>query len=398
MKADYPFPLDTGGKKRTWNLLKQILPEIDVTYVGFSPSHDDPDLRLQSICRRARTIYREPEDRSYSFYLRVFANLASRYPFYINRNRHSALRRLPAQLHAAKACDLLVCDSLDMAANIDFSLPVPKVLFHQSVETRLWQQRYEAASTMIQKSYFNYETKRMAAFEREICNRFDTIVAVSDDDKLLLETEFAVRTPIDVIPTGVDCQYFTPDPTIRSIPKRLMFSGSMELLSNTDQLLWFASEIYPLVRQKHPDVTLDIVGSNPTSELIALGKKDSSIRVTGWVPDIRQYLAQADIYIVPLRVPGGTRVKLFEAMAMKRPVVSTSYGVEGLALKHGLHIMQADTPREFADTICKLFDDPSARLGLADRGWRLVNEQRDWSVMARKVIDLFHRLHPQGVS
>lgn len=398
MKADYPFPLDTGGKKRTWNLLKKILPQIDITYVGFSPSHDDPDLRLQSICRRAHTVYREPDDRSFGFYLRVFANLASRYPYYINRNRRSLLQRLPAQLHAAKACDLLVCDSLDMAANIDFSLSVPKVLFHQSVETRLWQQRYEAANTLIQKSYYNYETKRMAAFEREVCNRFDTIVAVSDNDKLLLETEFAVRTPIEVIPTGVDCQYFTPDPTIRSIPKRLMFSGSMELLSNTDQLLWFASEIYPLVRKKHPDVTLDIVGSNPTSELIALGKKDSSIRVTGWVPDIRQYLAQSDIYIVPLRVPGGTRVKLFEAMAMKRPVVSTSYGVEGLSLKHGLHVMQADTPREFADTICKLFDDPPAKLALADRGWRLVNEQRDWSVMAGKVIELFHRLHPKSVA
>ncbi len=394
VKSDYLFPLDMGGKIRTFNLLQHINREVPITYVGFSPNpsgQDNP--HFQQCTSKVLTVQRANEEHTgASFYLRVAANILSQYPYFIRRNISREVRRMIGRLAADRKCDLIVCDSLNMAANIDFSVNVPKLLFQQSVETTLWQQRYQTATTTTQKTYFNYEAKRMAAYETEMCNRFDLVVAVSESDRSVLVDELKVRTPVEVIPTGVDCEYFKPDASAAVIPRRLMFSGSMELLSNIDQLLWFASEILPLIRQRCPDVTLDIVGRNPASEIVALGEADKSIRVTGMVPDIRPYLSQADIYIVPLRVPGGTRVKIYEALAMRKPVVSTPYGIEGLTLSHGLHVMLADSPREFADAVCDLFDDPEKKAALADRGWRLVNETCDWSVSAGKFVELFRRL------
>jgi len=171
-----------------------------------------------------------------------------------------------------------------------------------------------------------------------------------------------------------------------------MFSGSMDLLSNVDQLLWFAAEIYPLIRRRHPDVSLEIVGRSPTSEIRALEKADRSIKVTGWVRDIRTHLQQADIYIVPLRVPGGVRVKLYEAMASRRPVVSTAYGAEGLQVAAGRDIVLADSAREFAEAVCALLDDPEKKDALAEQGYRTVNEQCDWSVSAAKFVELLERV------
>jgi glycosyltransferase involved in cell wall biosynthesis len=388
LKADYLFPLDTGGKIRSFHLLKRINAVHPVTYLGFCPHADcTPDESLRAATHSFQGVLKPIEGTSgLAFYSRVAANLGSPNPYFVSRNRNADIRRRVQQAVTDKTCDLLVCDSLDMAINIDFRLPIRKVLFHHAIETTLWRQRYESATGTAARSYFNYEIKRMAAYESSTCNRFDLVIVSSDRDRDELRSEYHVRVPIEVIPVGVDCAYFAPTRTHEVIPRRLMFSGSMDLLSNVDQLLWFASEIYPLIKRRHRDVTMDIVGRYPTSELTALGQKDRSVQVTGWVQDIRPYLAQADIYIVPLRVPGGVRVKLYEAMASRRPVVSTSHGAVGLQVTPGRDIVIADTAREFADAVCDLFDNPARKEAIAEQGWRMVNAQCDWSAIAEQCI------------
>ncbi|MEW6051359.1 MAG: glycosyltransferase family 4 protein [Candidatus Zixiibacteriota bacterium] len=393
LKSEYLFPPDTGGKTRAYHLLRHLHKQIDVDYLGFRPAAQDRQEPSWKECaNRVHTIHKPEEQKSgAAFYGRVAANLVSATPYFVKRNCSPELRGVLRDLETG-GVDIVVCDSLDMACNIDFATPARKILFHPSIETSLWRQRYESTTSLMRKSYFNYETKRMASFESAMCNRFDLVVVVSEDDRLTLQSEFHVKAPIEIIPVGVACDYFAPQPSRAVVPKRLMFSGSLELLSNIDQLLWFASEILPLIKRRHPDVTLDIVGKDPAVEIIALGMKDASIFVTGWVDDIRLYLAQADIYIVPLRVPGGRRVKVYEALAMRKPVVATSYGVEGLLLKHGRHLLVADTPRDFADAVCALLDDPHQKATLADNGWRLMNEQFDYSIMARLFVNLLHRV------
>lgn len=390
VKAEYLFPLDSGGKIRSYNMLRHINRVADVHYLGFTPlraTSEDPQLR--PCAREVHLFHRPLEDHSSPlFFTRVGLNLWSDYPYFIKRNRDDRIRAAVRRCATQQQCELVVCDSLDMSPNIDMALPLPKVLFHHGVETTLWQQRHESATTGLQRRYFRYEARRMARYEAATANRFDLIIVVSDKEREILQNELGVTAPIEVVPTGVDCQFYRPSPTLPVIPKKLLFSGTMGLLSNIDQLLWFASEIYPLVKRRHPDVSFDIVGADPASEVIALGQSDSSIQVTGWVEDIRAYLAQADIYVVPLRVAGGTRLKVYEALAMRKPVVATPYGVEGLPLVHGMHVLLAETPREFADAICRLLEDPGMRTSLATNGWRLVNEECDWSVMANRFLDI----------
>lgn len=394
VKSEYLFPADTGSKTRTYHLLRHLSREIAITYLGFRPTPDpvtnDP---WEACARNVVTVHRPEEIKAgAAFYGRVACNLLSEKPYLVRRNCSRSILASLREITVARPADILLCDSLDMTCNIDFANPAKKVLFLPSIETSLWQQRYHAAASVAQRAYYNYETKRMAAFETKACNHFDLVIVGSEEDRNCLVRDYKVTTRIEVIPTGVPCDYFSPIPAIPTVPGRLMFSGSLDLLSNIDQLLWFASEILPLIRKRHPEVTLDIVGRNPAVEIVALGMTDSSIFVTGWVEDIRAYLAQTDLYVVPLRVPGGRRVKVYEAMAMRKPVVATTHGIEGLALKGGQHLLLADSPQDFADAVCALLDDPLQKAAIADAGWRLVNEQFDWSMISKRFVELFDRL------
>jgi glycosyltransferase involved in cell wall biosynthesis len=394
MKADYPWPLDVGEKKRTYNLLKHSHTGFSVFYLGYQERGESTQPpRLAEFVRREETVFRQPERRAgTAFYLRLLANLGSSTPYFVVRGTRRELQDRQRQIFRDAEIDLVVCDGLDMVGNVDFSLPAPKVLLSHGIEAALWQQRYETSHGLIRRAYFNYETKRTAAFETEMCNQFDLILAVSAPDRDRLETDFKVRVPIEVIQTGVDCAYFAPDTSVPVVPRRLVFTGSGDMLSNIDGLLWFAAEAYPLIRREYPDVTLAIIGPDPAAEIRALGEKDPSIRVTGWVEDVRPYLAAADVFIVPLRVPGGTRVKVYEAMAMKTPVVSTNHGVEGLPVADGVHLLTAADARGLAACVLALFGNSHKRTAVAEAGFRMVNESYDWSVMARRMVDICRHL------
>lgn len=399
LRAEPIFPLDSGNRIRSYSLLRGIAREEAVTYVGLRQDEFLVGQISDQFSSPAITIFQPAEEKQgLSFYSHVVMNLGSVYPYFMKRYSSGAISDEIHKLVQSGACDLIICDTLESAVNLDFNLPVPKVLYHHAIETSLWQQRYETASGIIRRAYFNYETKRMAAYETSTCNRFDRVIVTSEKDRESLVDDYKVTAPISVIPVGVDCAFFKPDKVDTTIPKRLVFSGSLDLLSNIDQLLWFVSEVYPLIRREHPDVSLDIVGPNPATEIAALPHKDSSITVTGWVKDIRPHLAQADIYIVPLQVPGGNRVKLYEAMAMRRPVVSTSYGAEGLNLIPERDLVIADSVREFASAVNLLLADPERKTRLAEAGWRKVNQEHDWSQMVDQALDLIRTVGLRATS
>jgi glycosyltransferase involved in cell wall biosynthesis len=278
-----------------------------------------------------------------------------------------------------------------MAAALDFSLPVPKILLTNGLETELWHQRYETAHGVTRRAYFNYETKRMAEFESSAANRFDLILTASKDEQDRLEDRYRVRVPIEIVPTGVDCAYFQAIHSVPKVPYRMVFTGANDMLSNIDGLLWFAAESYPIIRRACPEVTLDIIGPRPSTELRALSRKDSSIRVSGFVDDVRPYIAAAEIFIVPLRVPGGTRTKLFEAMSMEVPVVSSVFGAEGLGLIDGVHLATAISGREIGQKVVELFEDPAMRRTLAEQGHHFVHQEHDWPKVAQTMFDILQQ-------
>ena len=197
----------------------------------------------------------------------------------------------------------------------------------------------------------------------------------------MMERDYGVKHVSD-IPTGVDTAFYCPRGKMQSDPLNLVFTGSMDWLPNEDAIQWFTKDVYPLVKQHVPSATFTIVGRNPYSSLVELSKRDSSIVVTGRVEDVRPYIGRAAVYIVPIRIGGGTRLKVYEAMAMQKPVVSTTIGVEGLPVHNGHELLIADTPLAFADSIIQLINSPETGERLAMNASRLVRERFGWSSVA----------------
>jgi glycosyltransferase involved in cell wall biosynthesis len=187
---------------------------------------------------------------------------------------------------------------------------------------------------------------------------------------------------VTVINTGVDVDYFQPIP-VEETPNSLVFTGSMDWLPNEDAILYFVDAIFPLIKRQCPEVSLEVVGRSPSRKLQALAEKEKGLRLTGWVEDIRPFVARGSLCIVPLRIGGGTRLKIFEAMAMSKAVVSTTIGAEGLPVQAGENILLADTPKDFAAAVLSLLRDPIQRNRLGSAARTLVQEKYSWTKVAQ---------------
>jgi glycosyltransferase involved in cell wall biosynthesis len=196
------------------------------------------------------------------------------------------------------------------------------------------------------------------------------------------------------VPTGVDTDYFAPAAPHPTDSRDLVFVGSMDWMPNDDGIRWFAQAVFPLVRQRQPDATLTVVGRSPSADMQRLAERTPGIRVTGSVPDVRPYLQRAVASVVPLRIGGGTRLKVFEAMAAGAPVVSTAIGAEGLPVQHGRHLLIADSPEAQAEAIVHLLTDRASALAMADRAREYVCTHCSWNAVARQFLDACTHTEP----
>jgi glycosyltransferase involved in cell wall biosynthesis len=226
------------------------------------------------------------------------------------------------------------------------------------------------------------EWTKTYTIESTVCRRFDQVLAVSEDDRQTLERDFAIDT-VSVLPTGVDTEYFTPA-ACGTQPGRLAFVGSMDWDPNEDGILWFLREVYPRIRAAAPNASLAVVGRNPSSRLRAMAARYPGVELTGRVAEVRSYLAEAEVVIVPLRVGGGTRIKIPEAMAMSKAVVSTTIGAEGLPFQNGRELCIADEPVNFAEQVITLLHDRPLRNSIAAAARKVVVEKHSWESVVDK--------------
>jgi glycosyltransferase involved in cell wall biosynthesis len=282
--------------------------------------------------------------------------------------------------------DVILCDFLFGAVAIPWDWPCPKVLFTHNVEAVIWRRHYEVARNPLWKILSWREWKTMAASEERYLKLADHVLAVSDNDRNVF-AKFLDPDKITVIPTGADIDFFRPSAEPET-PNSIVFTGSMDWLPNEDGILFFIKEILPLIRRKVPDVSLCVVGRKPSRRLQEAASSESKVQLTDWVEDIRPYLAKAAVCIVSLRIGGGTRLKIFEAMSMGKAVISTSIGAEGLPVRDGEHLLLADSPAQFAESTVNLLGDAARRqqLGMAARD--LVKENYSWGRVARDFADV----------
>lgn len=382
LKTELLHPVDKGGKIRTYNMLKELKRDHRITYLTLDDGTADDKARelASEYCHDLVCVpHRRREKFTTGFYVELALNLASDLPYAIKKYESEEMRREIEK--RVGQLDVLICDFLAPAVNVPRDLDCAAVLFQHNVEAMIWKRHYEVQANPARKAYLLRQWRKMVAFEAATCPRFDCVVAVSREDREQMEREYNVKNIYDV-PTGVDTTFFRPSGQFEPKPHHLVFTGSMDWLPNEDAIRYFTEQIMPRIKQSVPDVTLTVVGRDPYPGLVELSKRDPSVIVTGRVDDVRPYMEEAAVYIVPLRIGGGTRLKIYEAMAMEKPIVSTSVGAEGLPVTNGTEIVLADTPDSFAGAVVKLLQDRKLAGEIGQRAAARVRKEFGWDTVA----------------
>jgi glycosyltransferase involved in cell wall biosynthesis len=384
VNTNFLHPTTKGGQIRTLEMLRHLHRRHEVHYVAITgPEQTEGPVRAQEYSVKAYPFpYRIPEKPSPMFLLQLAGGIFSPVPLAVSRFHPPGMATFLEKLMARERFDRAVVDHLAPAAYFP-DLP-HAVLFQHNVETVIWRRRVEHASGPLGRWYFQLQARRMFEFERRVSLAAGQTVAVSEADACQMRELFGV-TRVTAIPTGVNPGYFEP-PNLRPaapVTADLVFVGSMDWLPNVDGVVYFVREILPLIRRHRPDCSLAIVGRTPPPSITELAERDPRIHVTGTVPDIRPYLWNAAVSIVPLRIGGGTRLKIYEAMAARIPVVSTTIGAEGLAVHPPDNIRTGDTPQDFADRCVELLTSSEERERVAAAAWEMVRADFSWERVAQ---------------
>ncbi len=376
--------MDTGGKIRTGKLLEKLKDTFDITLISNVESpKDDPYLdRIKNLCAQFHPVpWKEASKYSCHFYLKILVRAFSRYPVTVLNDYSAALERKIEELVEHGRYDLLICDFLQSSLNFRRVVGHPTVLFQHNVESTIAKRHFERAGSQLSKCFWWSQWQKMLRHEKKACSFFDGVIAVSEGDKAILEKEFGAKN-VFAIPTGIDTMYFS---SAEEAPENdtLIFTGSMDWLPNQDAILFFARDILGRIKAVIPRIKLAVVGRNPSARLVNELKQYPEIDIVGRVEDVRPFISRNTLFIIPLRIGGGTRIKVYEAMSMGKAVISTSVGVEGLPVRHGEHVMVADKPEDFAGAVVALLKDVQARRRLEISARNFVENNFSWELTAK---------------
>ena len=386
VKAGKLLPVDTGGKIRSYNILLQLAKTHEVTLLSYYGGAKDPTYEAEIACHLpgAEVVCTGAPESTIRQSIDYLLRLPSTAPYAVTKFTHPGVRQAVPRILEERRCDVAVCDFLSASLNFPACNPVPVVLFQHNVETSLWRRMADQETNPVRKLSYSIEAAKMSRYERTTLAKFGHVIAVSDHDREQMQTMDG-RCRISVVPTGVDTGRYQRVPSVSGDPPVVVFTGSMDWEPNIDAVEYFCRDIWPGVLGQFPQARFEIVGRNPSPRVQRLASP--SVIVTGTVPSVTDHLRNATVVVVPLRIGGGTRLKIFEAMAMAKAMVSTSIGAEGLAVTHGRDLLLADDGASFVAAMLQLMRDPALRRNYENAAAKLA-EQYDWSHIARRFAEV----------
>jgi glycosyltransferase involved in cell wall biosynthesis len=392
-----PYPPHGGSFQRNYNLLREASRSNTVHFLAMAPRLFHPSERelqtaieaMKQICQTVHVLKIPTDDSRIKWHWLLFSNLFSIEPYSVWRFHSREMVNAIRDQIEKEEYDLIQIDTIALAAYAQAAPKLPSVLVHQNVESTLMLRRAKNESNVFSKVYLYLQGKKLRRYETKMMPKFDLNITVSELDKEELST-FGGRARIEVVPNGTDTDYFRPSKSAES--HELVFTGGMTWYPNKDAMIFFCREVYSLIKERVPDVSFNLIGMAPPEEVLDVARKDTSIRTPGYVDDVRPHVARAAVYVVPIRVGGGTRLKILDAFAGGKAVVSTTVGCEGLAVTPDKDILIGDTPQEFADQVVRALTDSSLRGKLEQNARNLVEEKYSWTKIGQIQEKLYRSL------
>ena len=377
-----PYPLHEGRALRTYNLLKQTARKHEVYLCTFLQNEAEVE-GLEHLREFCAQVYGEPLylGPSRGDLLRdVARNALSRIPIHATKYSRPSMMRKVADWLASRRIDVLHLDMLHLGEYAKLATGLPRVLVEHNVESVILERRLGTEDSLANRLYLRYQLNKLTRYETQLCSTVDEVVTVSDLDaeQLRARCPGARFTPVS---NGVDSEFFASR-HLEKVPGSLVYVGSLEWFPNLDAIRFFCAEILPLIAQRVPQVTLTVVGKIPGPAIKAEFDRYPNVTLTGLVDDVRPVIDRSAAYVVPLRIGGGTRLKILDALAMEQALISTAVGCEGLELTHGRELLIADRPQDFADAVVRVLNDAELARSLGVAGHRQVCAKYDWRSIA----------------
>jgi len=398
-----PYPPHQGTSLRNFHIIRGLAQACEVSLLSFLEPGQSTESEqigpLAELCERIETVP-VPQRTTGK---RLQQLLATRRPDMAHRLFSQAFNIRLLQMLQADDYDIVQIEGIELARYLPVirqGSPRSKIVFDDhNAETELQRRNFltdlRQPRRWVAAAYSAEQVRRLRKFERWVCQQADWVTAVSHPDKVHLEKLTGAKTPITVIPNNLDVTQFQLEEA-NVIPSDIVFSGKMDYRPNVDAVLWFADEVWPIVRKERPSTTFTIVGQKPHARLERL-KNEPGITLTGWVDRVEPYLAGANVFVMPFRIGSGTRLKLIEAMAAGKAMVSTAVGAEGFPVEHNRELLLVDEAAGFATAVLHLLTHPDERQRLGQAAQQFAR-QYDWRVVVPRFLEIYRSLTDKSLS
>jgi len=375
-----PYPPKGGVLQRSYNLIRELSKYHEVSLLAFNQSallgsmfssvsagKKEAKRHLLEFCNDVEFVDIPSEKEPLGKYILALKSLFTRYPYTVNWLASKEMSFLIEKILGNNQFDLIHFDTISLAIYLPHFGDTPKVLDHHNIESHMMLRRAEQEQNLLKKFYYYQEGKKLSSYEKTICKDFDLHITCSElDSERLRSIDSGLN--IDEIPNGVDVEYFIPN-SENEQGARLVFAGGLNWYPNQDAMLFFAREIWPILKRRCPEIEMDLIGKNPPKELCDLGERDQNYHVHGFVDDVRGYISRASVYVCPIRDGGGTKLKLLDAFSMGKAVVAHPAACEGIDITEDENVFLAENANAFSDKIIDLLGDRNKRrrVGLSAR-------------------------------
>jgi len=396
--GDVSYPANSGKRLRTLNLMLKAARRHRITYIGRCAAGSEEDRLAPSFLREhgiepILVYHTVPRKAGLAIAARLGANLFSSLPYSVTSHQSEPMRRAVTEAARRERVDIWQVEWAPYLAMIDPALAGARVVIAHNVDTLIWQRYHDTETNLLKKAFLKTQWRKFCHFEEDAFGRATRVVAVSEEDARLIRTQFG-QPNTDVVDNGIDRSYFEAVHGQRD-PASILFLGALDWRPNLDAVGLLLDKIFPQVRLQEPAATLAVVGRNPSAALAERIEHTPGVRLHANVVDVRPYLGASGVMAVPLRIGGGSRLKILEALACGLPVVSSRIGAEGLTIKPGEDYVQADEDA-MAVALVNAIRQPAAMQAMAEHGRRLVLETYDWEVLARKLEATWEKCSPNA--